>query len=53
MVNDVLNDVFLCCVFERHDVKSQDHWSVLLEKADFARLESIFSNIQRLPVHVL
>ena len=25
--NDVLNDIFLRCVFERYDVKSQDHCS--------------------------
>ena len=34
-VNDVFNDVFLRCVFERDDVKSQDHCSVLLEKTAF------------------
>ena len=33
--NDVLNDVFLRCVFKRHDVKSQDHCSVPLEKTAF------------------
>ena len=32
VVNDVLHDVFLRCVFERHDAKSQDHCAVLLEK---------------------
>ena len=56
MVNDVLNDVFLRCVFERHDV------SVLLEKTPLAATQAfglrthaapIFSNMQRLLVHVL
>ena len=32
---DVFNDVLVRCVFERHDVKSQDHCSVPLEKTAF------------------
>ena len=33
--DDVLNDLFLHCVFERYDVKTQYHCSVLLEKTAF------------------
>ena len=33
--NDMLNDMFLRCVFERHDVKSQDHCCVLPRKNAF------------------
>ena len=59
---DVLNDVFLRCVFERHDVKSQDHCSVLLVKTVLAPTQAcslrthaapIFSNIQRVPAILL
>ena len=54
VLNDVSNDVFTRCVFERHDVKPQDHCSVPLEKTTFGgHAARIFSNIQRLPVHVL
>ena len=59
--DDVLNDVFLRCVFERDDVESRDHCSVLLEKPAFGATQAcrlrthaapVFSNIQRLPVHM-
>ena len=55
------NDVFLRCVFELDDVKFEDHCSVLLEKTPLAATQAfsmrtqalpMFSNIQRLPVHV-
>ena len=39
--NDVLNDVFLCCVLERDDVKPQDHCSVLLEETAFGANASL------------
>ena len=40
MVNDVLNDVFVRCVCERQDVKSQDHSCVLLEKTPLAATQA-------------
>ena len=45
--NDVLNDVFLRCVFEWDDVKPQDHCSVLLEKTAFGRHASVYPLVQK------